>query len=206
MRHAPLTITYAELAALKFPANEPNSRAVVVWLHGVGERGADPSVVANYGLPAALASGRAVSTCDVLCPQLPEGGEWNSHLVRDLILHAKPSYDIVVLIGYSLGGLGVFDSVADFGAACALYVSIAGRTRRVPTTSQVGVHLLSIQGEHDLQPEVSRFVNLVRSLGGIAEEAIIKGGNHYISESALWQPELQAALSVRGIGLHAHAA
>jgi hypothetical protein len=206
MKHIPLHITCADLPALKFSTTESNSRSAIIWLHGIGERGTDPLIVARYGLPAAIATGRAVTTCDVICPQLPEASEWRSPLVRSLVLHAKPTYDVIVLIGYSLGGLGVLNLVADFGAACALHVSIAGGIPRTPTANQVGVHLLSIQGEHDLRPEVSRFVAQVRQLGGLAEEAIIKDANHYISESALWKPELQVALSALGIDLHAYAA
>jgi hypothetical protein len=91
--------------------------------------------------------------------------------------------------------------VAKLGALCALHISIAGQCRVPVTAAQTGLRLFAVQGEFDMQPEVSGFVMQARLLGGYAEEVIVKGGSHYISESALWQQELHGALSELGANL-----
>jgi predicted esterase len=201
MRRTPLHGTHADLPTLVFPGTAPHSRSAIIWLHGIGERGTVLSDVANYGLPAALAAGRAVATCDVLCPQLAAKAQWTSALVHHTVLSANLRYDVVVLMGYSLGGLGVLEAVAELGGVCSLHIAIASGKPRLPTANQAGVRLIAVQGEHDRHPEVSRFVAEVRQRGGVAEEVIVVAGDHYISESALWQPELQAALAFHGLGL-----
>ena len=201
MHRTPLHGMHADLQTLMFPGTESHSRAAIIWLHGIGERGTVLSDVANYGLPAALAAGRAVATCDVLCPQLAATAQWTSALVHSIVLSANLRYDVVVLMGYSLGGLGVLEALAELGGICSLHIAIAGDKPRMPRANQAGVRLIALQGEFDRHPEVSCFIAEVRQRGGAAEEVIVAGGNHYISESALWQPELQAALAAHGLGL-----
>jgi hypothetical protein len=65
---------------------------------------------------------------------------------------------------------------------------------------------VSIQGELDLQPEVSSFVAKVRELGANAVEAVVREAGHYISDLALWEPVLQTALHEHGIRLYPNAA
>jgi predicted esterase len=194
------------MPALQFTATEARSEAVIIWLHGSGERGTDPSVVARYGLPAELASQRAVLTCDLICPQIQDEGAWDSDLIRSVVRGAKQNYKNVVLVGYSLGGVGVLNAIAEFGAICSLHVAIASLPPRAPTASQTGVRLVSIQGELDLQPEVSSFVAKVRELGANAVEAVVREAGHYISDLALWEPVLQTALHEHGIRLYPNAA
>lgn len=204
MNCMPVAVTHAALPALWFRSAEPGCTSAIVWLHGIGERGDDPFVVAKYGLPAALAAGRAVADGDVLCPQLPAGQTWDPARVHAVVAAAQARYRAVALVGFSLGGLGVLDAVAEFGAVCPLHVSIAGRSSRAPGASQAGVRLLAIQGERDRQPAVSHFVAQVRQRGGIADDVIVPGADHFIAESALWLPQFQTALSVQGMAVRAN--
>ena len=206
MRPTSQHTTINAMPALHFSAAGARSEAVLIWLHGSGERGNDPSAVARYGLPAELASRRAVLTCDLICPQIQEEGAWDPDLVHSVVQSAKQRYKIVILVGFSLGGVGVLNAIAQLGALCSLHVAIASVPPRPPTASQHGVRLVSIQGELDHQPEVSSFVAKVRELGANAEEAVVKEAGHYISDLALWEPLLQAALHEHGVRLYPNAA
>lgn len=203
MSQAPFLVEKLSLPALRFePARANPSGATIVWLHGVGERGTDISLVTKYGLPAAMVAGRIQATCGVICPQLPPGEEWSCERVVQCLEDAHAGSGPLVVIGYSLGGTGILESIAKTGPLCALHVAIAGQCRVPVGAMQNGLRLLAIQGELDIQPEVSDFVIDARKHGGFAEEVIVKGGNHYISESALWQPELAAALSLVSANLY----
>lgn len=81
------------------------SDAVVVYLHGIGERGDDLAWVKKYGLPAMLAEGRAALNCPVVCPQLEAGRVWDANQVVALIRAVSQQSKSVVLMGYSLGAL-----------------------------------------------------------------------------------------------------
>jgi len=207
MNREPRRATCADLPALLFAGSlQRDSCAAIMWLHGIGERGNEPILVAKYGLPAALAAGRASASCDVICPQLPPNEEWEPDRVLSLVRYARATYSKVILIGFSLAGLGALNLVAQHGAACDLAIAIAAECRHWPTADQSGVRLVAVQGEHDYRPEVSNFVELVCQSGGTAEEVVVKGGDHFISESALWQPELQVALSAQSVLLRQHEA
>ncbi|MDP4073737.1 hypothetical protein [Acidovorax sp. A1169] len=203
MSQAPILLEKFSLPALKFePVRATSSDATMVWLHGVGERGTDISLVAKYGLPAALVAGRIQAPCAVICPQLPLGEEWGCERVLQCLEDAHAGSGPLVVMGYSLGGTGILESVAKTGPLCSLHVAIAGQCRVPVGAAQDGLRFLAIQGEFDVQPGVADFVIETRKRGGFAEDVIVKGGNHYISESALWQPELAAALSSLGVNLH----
>jgi hypothetical protein len=197
MSQAPILVENFSLSALT-----PSSDAIMVWLHGVGERGTDISLVTKYGLPAALVAGRIQASCAVICPQLPLGEEWGCERVVQCLRDAHAGSGPLVVIGYSLGGTGILESVAKMGPLCSLHVAIAGQCRVPVGAAQNGLRLLAIQGEFDIQPGVADFVIDACKRGGFAEDVIVKAGNHYISESALWQPELAAALSLFGVNLH----
>jgi hypothetical protein len=43
------------------------------------------------------------------------------------------------------------------------------------------------------------FVRSIQARGGVAEEVILPGQGHFISEEALWQPSLQARMGALGL-------
>ena len=174
----------------------------VIYLHGIGERGDDLSLVTPYGLPKLLSTGTAAANCPVVCPQLEAGQEWPTDRLASLVARVSHHYGgAVALIGYSLGGLGVCDLVAERGAVVSLAIAIAGRCRQEAAVPQPGVTFLAVQGALDPWPAMARFVDSINAQGGAAREVTLAGEGHYISEQALWHHELQAALVVAGVEL-----
>jgi predicted esterase len=185
------------------PTSTDQTAACIVWLHGIGERGGDLSLVAKYGLPAALDQRRARINATVLCPQLESDGEWEPARIAELMAQVRKQYAHTALVGFSLGALGVCETVAELGPQSNLHVAIAPRTRHLPTLPQKGTRLLSISGEHDRWPTTAEYLRQLRDLGAVVEEVVLPDEGHFISESALWHPSSVTALQTLGIQLTA---
>jgi hypothetical protein len=173
--------------------------AAIVWLHGLGERGNDLTLVAKYGLPAAIDQGRLQITADVLCPQLEDDREWEPGRIAELMAHVRGQYSGSALLGFSLGALGVCETLAELGPQADLHLAIAPRARRLPLVPQIGTNFLSVSGEHDLWPTGSEYCRQLRHLGARAEEVVLPNEGHFISEAALWHPTSVGALRALGI-------
>lgn len=99
-------------------AEEEGTSALIVWLHGRGERNATEDWFMQMGLPQVMQEWPLEGfNAYVLCPQL--AGQWNpgywnndtaAGYLRDLVEYFLAEYDIdpqrVILAGFSAGGLG----------------------------------------------------------------------------------------------------
>jgi predicted esterase len=177
---------------------------VVVWLHGIGERGDDVNLILKYGLPAALAEKRVQINATVLCPQLEAGREWDSSRLGELMAHARCRSAQCALLGFSLGALGVCELLSDLGPQANLHIAIAPRTRRLPVASQIGTHLVGVSGEHDRWPPAEEYFRQLRGLGARVEEVVLPNEGHFISETALWHTACVRELEALSIKVTHH--
>jgi predicted esterase len=150
-------------------------------------------------LPAALVGHRVTINATVVCPQLESNAEWQPARVQRLLSELKARFRCVSLVGFSWGGQGVCDVLFEYGAVADLHVAIAGRARALPRVDQRNVRFLAISGELDPWPQVQAFVESVCTRNGDAQEVILAGEEHYISESAFQHPRFQELAA--GIGL-----
>jgi len=207
MSATPVIARIADLRALRFHSSHAQgSDSVIIWLHGIGERGNDLPAVAKYGLPAALLAGRASSNCDVFCPQLPPEQLWWPNLVQALVDAAKANHSNVALVGFSLGGQGVLNHHSAYGPTCSLHVAVAPDEPSKPTAACRGASLVVVQGERDFHQGVADYVAEAKILGASASESVVPGGDHFISESWLHRPEVQAALCAHSLNIELHEA
>ncbi|AMC36493.1 hypothetical protein [Janthinobacterium sp. B9-8] len=171
----------------------------IVWLHGMGERGGDLSLVSKYGLPAALKEGRLTVNADVICPQLEAGLTWSAERIARLMAELRKQYEVSVLLGYSLGADGVCELLAHFGSQASIHIAIAPSASAPIVASQAATRFLVISGEYDPWLDENDFLLAVQASGGEADSAVMQGEGHYISESALVHPKLVTALASIGI-------
>jgi predicted esterase len=181
------------------PLGDGQSNAAIVYLHGIGERGEDLTLVTRYGLPAAISEGRALANCPIFCPQLEDGAEWEAGRVASFVRQVRGRHSSVALIGYSLGASGVCSVVAHIGPAASAFIAIAGQAPDRVGTNQEGVQFLAIQGELDTWPDTGRFVPSINERGGRAASVVLPGLGHYVSEEAVAHPACTSMLGAIGI-------
>lgn len=126
MQHFAATLTrpvgYRYLVSLPRGYDEQPERRwpVILFLHGAGERGTDPWLVAKHGPPARVQGDRGDPVARVLqdefiivSPQCPPDQWWDAAAVMGLLddvrvrLRVDPSR--VILTGLSMGGYGTWD-------------------------------------------------------------------------------------------------
>lgn len=102
---------------------------LVVFLHGAGERGQDLDKLKTQGLPAYIEAGHTLPAI-VVAPQVPAAGLWHPLYVDAVIdavstrFHVDPQR--VYLTGLSMGGMGLWASVAAFPSRFAAIAPVAG--------------------------------------------------------------------------------
>lgn len=88
---------------------------LIIFLHGMDMRGEDVSQLSNYGLLEIANEGRVSLPFVIAVPQCPRESYWNMErdavtaLVDELIVNHRVDPKRIYLIGYSLGGYGVWD-------------------------------------------------------------------------------------------------
>lgn len=105
--------TYHYLLALP-PGYEDDKAAswpLVVFLHGLGERGSDLTQVAKYGPPCLVRLGRKFPFV-LISPQCPVTEWWNApaveRFVEEMTVRYRIDRDRVYLTGLSMGGHGTW--------------------------------------------------------------------------------------------------
>lgn len=92
--------------------NEQKSKyPLIVFLHGVGERGNNPEVVKRNGLPKTIEEGLELPVY-VLAPQCPDNDRWHASVLNRLIEEFVAAHPIdknrIYLTGLSMGGFGTW--------------------------------------------------------------------------------------------------
>lgn len=102
---------------------------LIIFLHGIGERGNDPNVVKTHGPPKLIEEGRPFP-CIVVSPQCPLQRWWEptvlNALLDDIIDRYKVDQRRVYLTGLSMGGLGTWTFAASYPARFAAIAPICG--------------------------------------------------------------------------------
>ena len=128
---------YGEDTAKRWP--------LILFLHGVGERGDDPQQVKLYGLPRLLESGVDLPFI-VVSPQCPADSYWLLLLdeLKALVDHIAERYPVdpqrIYLTGMSMGGTGAWmlgiaypELFAAMAVICGRgFPTLAGRLQHMP--------------------------------------------------------------------------
>jgi predicted peptidase len=116
--------------------NATNEYPLIVYLHGVGSRGNNNIAQLNSGFTDKFA-GKIVQAkypCFILSPQCPPTHSWSdgtvSTVVMSIIDSLKLKYSLdknrVYLTGWSMGGKGTFNVLANYPGAFAAAVPMSG--------------------------------------------------------------------------------
>jgi predicted peptidase len=176
---------------------------LVVFLHGVGERGNDNQQQVN-GLPKTFASpgNQAKRPCIVVAPQCPGEKYWTNDvvseqvikLVKDLSKHMPIDGDRLYLSGYSMGGFGTWAILGQAPKTFAAAVPIAGGGDPAIARSIKAIPIWNFHGDADKSVGVDRSRGIVTALekvNGKITYTEMKGEGHGIAHKVLKDEKVQ---------------
>lgn len=172
-----------------------HSTPLVVFLHGSGERGDDNSQQLKT-IPTALCDPLIVDQfpCAILVPQCPMKFSWMSRLsgnvtILDLLDYmcdevlqdSRIDTHRVYLIGYSMGGFGVWSWAANSPSRFAGIVPIAGGGDPSIGSAFVDLPVWAVHGADDKVVSAGRtrgIINGIREAGGTPKYSEVAGMGH----------------------------
>jgi predicted peptidase len=146
---------------------------LILFLHGISERGVDPEKVRANGLPRLIAEGLKIPFI-VASPQCPTSQWWTTQLerLRDfldaLILRHRVDPDRVYLTGLSMGGNGAWELAVDYPDRFAALAPVCGPMSHGPLEKIVKLPTWVFHGEADaVVPlrESQEMVAMLKALG-----------------------------------------
>ena len=119
---------------LKKPFDTSQTRPLILFLHGSGERGDDISKVKTHGPLKYLKDHKL--DCYVLAPQCPVDKYWETEILFRMIKEIVSKYNIdnkrIHLTGLSMGAWGAWNLAIDHPELFASLVLFAGFVDRIP--------------------------------------------------------------------------
>lgn len=94
--------------------DDPAPHPLIVFLHGIGERGTDLELVKKWGLPKATETGEVALPAYIAAPQCPDDVNWSEitdwldAMLDDLLANYPINPDRVYLGGFSMGSFGTW--------------------------------------------------------------------------------------------------
>ncbi len=192
---------------LHLPAgyDEDGSRRwpLILFLHGMGERGSDVELVKRHGIPWVIEAGADLPFV-AISPQCPKDSIWAVEMeaLKALLDHALQEYrvdaDRVYLTGLSMGGYGTWHLASEypgmFAAAapvCGGALSYVGFPDKVTAMKRVPVWAFH-GGLDDIVPpgESEKLVDRLRSVGGEARLTLYPDAGHDSWTRTYENPEL----------------
>lgn len=171
---------------------------VIIFLHGIGERGNDINSVKKYGI-------HRYTECInipfiIVSPQCHSNNFWDTHitdielLLEDIKLKYRADTKRICLIGVSLGAYGVWNFAMQRPNLFSCIVSIAGGAM-LPKYANLISHIPSyiIHGESDTEVSVKESIEIAEALkkvGGNVELLIISNMGHEICTKIFESNEL----------------
>jgi dienelactone hydrolase len=125
---------FLEYLPYDYAANTSRLYPVVIFLHGIGERGpgtdASMQVLRNFGPQNEIDHRGKYYSSIVITPQCPDNGWWNADSLDQLMDTVARMYRVdpkrITMTGLSMGGGGTWDYARDHGAKLAAIAPICG--------------------------------------------------------------------------------
>ena len=146
---------------------------LILFLHGSEERGDDPVMVKEYGIPSWLDK-RDDFPFIVVSPQCPTGLRWSPAWINSLLdeVEAKLRVDDsrVYLTGFSMGGYGTWDTAAAYPDRFAAIAPIAGGGNEQLAGRLKDMPIWAFHGEQDVNVPVSESISMVEAVKPYSDE------------------------------------
>jgi predicted peptidase len=169
---------------------------LVLFLHGLGERGRDLQRVKTHGLPKLVEEGKRFPFI-LISPQCPDDEWWNVLALEALIDHVAKKYRVdrerIYVTGLSMGGYGTWALAQRHPERYAAVVPICGggEVRHAPDLRNLP--LWAFHGANDRTVPLKRSVEMIdaiRAAGGAPKFTIYPEGEHNVWDETYANPEL----------------
>ena len=180
---------------------------LVVFLHGSGQRGHSPDILRDWGPYPYIK--RASLPAIVAAPQCLPMRHWEPQAVVKFVESLASRYHVngeqIYLVGYSMGGYGVWQTAAAHPTRFAAIVPICGGGDPDDTGSLTDFPIWAFHGERDeVVPvaESERMVEAIRAAGGSPRLTVLPNAGHGICHEVcertdLWKWLLRQRLESR---------
>jgi len=163
------TLPYHYLVFLpKGYATGQDNWPLLLFLHGSGERGDDPELVTQCGLPHALNVGDKRIPFVVVAPQCPQRQKWEPDNVIRILNDAAQKYRIdarrVYLTGLSMGGYGVWATAAAYPERFAAIAPICGGGAAKQAKHLKDLPIWVFHGLQDTTVSITHSIRMVNAL------------------------------------------
>ncbi len=159
---------------------------LIVFLHGIGERGTDVNQVKSNGLPKRIEQGNQFPFI-VVSPQCPTQSWWTheTSAILALIDEISEAYRVdtkrIYLTGLSMGGFGTWSIAGVHPDRFAAIAPICGGGYTFMTPNMKNLPIWAFHGDADQVVPVEKskeMVEAVNNVGGNAKLTIYPGVNH----------------------------
>lgn len=173
-----------------------NHWPLILYLHGAGERGWNPTDVNRFGLPLHLGDGFHLPAI-VVAPQCPPNQSWVPKSLASLLEEIESKYPIdrerVTVAGHSMGGFGAWELVRHFPDRVTVALILCGGGKLEEGDKVADVAVWAIHGAEDEVVPPSASLGLIHALeqaGGNARHTLLPGEGHAIQDYPLAHPEV----------------
>ncbi len=172
---------------------------LVLFLHGVGERGTDGLLQTEVGIGRAIRRWPDRFPCLVVMPQCPTSVWWTNviELMDRSLAETREAYNIdpnrIYLTGLSMGGFGTWMYGAMRADYFAALVPICGSGKTDDASKLAQVPIWALHGSDDtrVKPEKSReMVEAVKKAGGKVKYTVYPGVGHNSWDRAYGDPKV----------------
>ena len=200
------TMYVEKISKLNYLVNLPNSYEektnelfpVILFLHGIGERGNDINTVKKYGIH------RYLDVIDIpfviISPQCHSNNFWETHLndikllLQDIKMKYRVDIERICLFGISLGAYGAWNFAMQRPKLFSSIVSIAGGAMLPKYANYIAhIHAYIVHGELDKEVSVMESIEISEALvkvGGKVELKIIPNLGHELCTKIFESSEL----------------
>lgn len=169
---------------------------LMIFLHGIGERGNNLELVKTHGPPKLIKNGKEFPFI-IVSPQLPERLWWNADflnaLLKEIISKYKVDMNRIYLTGLSMGGFGTWDFAEKYPHWFAAIAPICGGGNPFFACNIKNIPTWVFHGAKDKTVPIEKseeMVNAIRECGGNPKFTVYPEAGHDAWTETYNNPEL----------------
>ena len=183
------------------PKDMKEKLPVLIFLHGIGERGDNIDDIKRYSFPAYISDMEIPYV--TICPQCSKNNFWNYHL-RDIekildktIEEYKCDRNRVCIMGSSMGAIGAWDFMMERPELFKCLISASGRVGMLIEETVSKITDKSFLIYHGTKDDVIDYKNSVEIYDMLVKLGakdvtlkLIEDGNHYVCSTTYKDPDV----------------